>query len=108
MEHLKNLPISPEKLSDMISVKPNMVASMSFSKNENIDMTLLAFAEGEGISEEAYKGDTCYLVLEGEMTIISGENRHVLGKGDCMAVQAEELHAIEGRGSFKILQITLY
>lgn len=43
---------------------------MALSQNEHCQMTLLAFADGESVSEERYFGDTLYYILEGEMPLL--------------------------------------
>lgn len=108
MQFLKNLPETPEFLSELIQGHPGQVVSMSLSKSEHFQMTLFAFAAGENISEEAYTGDTFYYILDGEAPLwIHGDIYH-LTKGGCMAIPAGTLHAIGGDGPFKMLQITLY
>ena len=100
MDILRNLPVQqPAALRELISIQPGRVVSMALSRSEHCQMTLLAFGDGESISEERYFGDTVYYVLEGH------EVR--LGAGDCLAVPAQTTHAIGGSGPFKLLQITI-
>lgn len=108
MEHLRNLPTDQIKnLAEMIEIVPGQVVSMAMSRNEHCQMMLLAFGEGESVSEECYFGDTLYYVLEGEMPLYIDEEQYVLKTGDCMAVPAGKLHAVGGTKAFKILQMTL-
>ena len=108
MEHLKNLPSDQvAALAQMVTIQPGRVVSMALSRNEHCQMTLLAFADGESVSEECYFGDTFYYVLEGEMPLQCGETAHTLHAGDCIAVPANTLHAIGGSSPFKLLQITV-
>ena len=51
-------------------------------------MTLLAFGDGESISEECYFGDTLYYILEGALYVSAGEDSRCLQTGDCLAVPA--------------------
>ena len=108
MQYLRNLPTDRvDNLSQMIAIQPGRVVSMALSRSEHCQMTVLAFADGESVSEECYFGDTVYYVLEGEMPLLIGEKQHRLQTGDCMAVPANTLHAIGGSHPFKLLQITL-
>lgn len=108
MELLRNLPTdSPALLSKMIAVQPGRVVSMSLSRSTHCSLTLLAFADSESVSEEAYDGDTLYWVLEGTMPLREGGREHMLHAGECIAVPARTLHAVGGAGSFKLLQMTL-
>ena len=68
MEFLRNLPVDhPEELAKLIEIRPGRVVSMALSRSERCQMTLLAFGDGESVSEERYFGDTLYYVLEGSM-----------------------------------------
>lgn len=108
MAHFRNLPTeAPQNLASLITPKQNQVISMALSKSDNFQMALFTFADKETVSEEAYNGDTIYLIVEGE-TIISEEQReHHLKYGDVLCIPEGVLHAIGGKGSFKVLQITI-
>ena len=108
MDTLRNLPLeTPQPLADLIAIQPGSVVSMALSRSDHCQMTLLAFAEGEGVSEERYFGDTLYLVLEGAMTLPPPAPRHTPPRGGRLLTPAATRHAIGGAGPFKILQITL-
>ena len=108
MEYLRNLPVDHiECLSGMIDIRPGRVVSMALSRSEHCQMTLLAFADGESVSQEQYFGDTMYYVLEGEMPLVIDETEYLLHAGDCMSVPAGVFHAIGGDKPFKLLQITV-
>ncbi len=108
MESLRNLPTEhAEALAQMVSIRPGRVVSMAFSQNEHCQMTILAFADGESVSEERYFGDTFYYVLEGEMPLKLDGKTERLTAGDCIAVPAGTLHAVGGTQPFKVLQITI-
>lgn len=108
MHNFRNLPTKgAENLAQMVSIQPGRVVSMAFSQNERCQMTLLAFADGESVSEECYFGDTFYYVLEGEMLLQLDGKTECLRAGDCIAVPAGTLHAVGGTGPFKVLQITI-
>lgn len=108
MQQIKNLSAGQvETLAELVAIQPGRVVSMALSRNENCQMTLLAFADGESVSEECYFGDTFYYVLEGEMPVKMDGQTVLLKPGDCMAVPANTLHAVGGSSPFKLLQITL-
>ncbi|MEQ2442488.1 cupin domain-containing protein [Pseudoflavonifractor intestinihominis] len=108
MDALRNLPTQqPEQLAQLIQIQPGRVVSMSMSRQENCQMTLLAFGDGESVSEERYFGDTLYYVLEGELhLVLEGVSRRLCA-GDCLAVPAGEPHEVAAPGGCKLLQITL-
>ena len=70
-------------------------------------MTLLAFGDGESISEECYFGDTLYYILEGALYVSVGEDSRCLQTGDCLEVPAHTPHAVVAPDGCKLLQITL-
>ena len=108
MEVLRNLPTGePEQLAGLITVQPGRVVSMAMSRSQHCQMTLLAFGDGESVSEERYFGDPLYYVLEGSMPLRMESGERTLTAGQCLAVPAGVSHAVGGGGSFKLLQITL-
>lgn len=108
MNKLRNLPIENAKqLADLIQVRPHQVISMALSRSDYMQMTLFAFAEGESASEEAYFGDTLYYSVEGVIQIILKEERKELLPGQLIMIPSGVLHAVQGIGQFKMLQITV-
>lgn len=107
MNIFTNLPVIPYDLASLIEAQPHTVASKSICNHPSVEMTLFAFAEGEGISELTYFGDTMYIVLDGEMTIDEEGQHYTLKKGESLFVPSGTLHAIKENGSFKMLQLTI-
>ena len=98
----------PVNLGDIISCRPGQVSSMGLSEaGSTCDMTLLAFADGESVSEEVYLSDVMYVALEGQPAVVLPDMRVALAAGQVLAVPAGMLHAVEGDGPFKILQIAV-
>lgn len=107
---LRNLPVeSAQALSDLISIRAGQVSSMALTRGESFDMTLLAFASGESVSEEEYFGDVLYFVVEGTAQVVLPESRITVAAGEVLKVDAHVLHAVEPANSdgFKLLQINL-
>lgn len=105
---LRNLPEkTAEKLNSLVQAKPHQVVSMSLSKSENADITLLAFADGEDLSDEVYPRDTLYLVVEGSMSVVMQDGSVSLGAGEVLKVPAGKVHRLSAEKSFKIMQISL-
>ena len=74
MDFLRNLPTQqPQQLTQLIQIQPGRVVSMAMSRQEHCQMTLLAFGDGESISEECYFGDTLYYILEGALYVSVGD-----------------------------------
>ena len=78
MDFLRNLPTQqPQQLTQLIQIQPGRVVSMAMSRQEHCQMTLLAFGDGESISEECYFGDTLYYILEGRFMSLWGRTAAV-------------------------------
>lgn len=99
----RNLPQdNAAQLADLITVRAGQVSSMALTRiGDPIGATLLAFAEGENVSEEAYPGDALYYLVEGEAQI----NGHAMVAGDVLMVPGGTLHAVNPAGAAKLLQI---
>ena len=106
---LRNLPLEEAfTLAEKITCRPGQVSSMGLTTfGSTCDMTLLAFAEGESVSEETYAADVLYVALEGQPTIVFPDKRVAIPAGQMLVVPAGVLHAVEGLGAFKILQIAV-
>lgn len=106
---LRNLPIdAPASLAGLIDVHPHQVSSMSLSRSGDASITLLAFAPGEGVSEEAYSGDTLYYLVEGRAQVLLPEGAVDIAVGEVLRVPAGVLHGIGNVGcGFKLLQVTV-
>ncbi|WP_302946546.1 cupin domain-containing protein [Ruthenibacterium lactatiformans] len=108
MDFLRNLPTQqPQQLTQLIQIQPGRVVSMAMSRQEHCQMTLLAFGDGESVSEECYFGDTLYYILEGALDVSAGEDSYCLQTGDCLVVPAHTAHAVVAPDGCKLLQITL-
>lgn len=108
MSALRNLPaVHPQAFASLIDIRPNRVVSMSLSRSKHGSIMLLAFAEGEFVSEEVYPGDTLYQVLEGEMPLTMNGSTLLLNAGEVLLVPAGVSHAIGGTSAFKVMQLTL-
>ena len=108
---LRNLPTDvAASLAQMIDIRPGQVSSMALTRNAGFDLTLLAFASGESVSEEEYFGDVLYYLVEGAACVVLPESRIVLETGQVLRVPAHVEHAVEDAGGegFKLLQLNAH
>ena len=99
---LRNLPTdAAANLAQLIDIRPGQVSSMALTRNAGFDLTLLAFAPGESVSEEEYFGDVLYYLAD---------SRIALEAGQVLRVPAHVEHAVEGANSegFKLLQLNTH
>lgn len=107
---LRNLPTDcAYPLCDLLHIQPEVVSSMSLTRNAGADITLLAFGAGESVSEERYFGDTLYYVLEGAAEITLQDSACPIQAGEVFKVEAGVEHGVQGVDgcAFKLLQITV-
>ncbi len=107
----RNLPTeAAEPLASLIDARPGQVSSMSLTRvGDALGATLLAFSEGESVSEERYPGDALYYLVEGAAQIRFAEDGRavVMTTGDILRVPAGVEHAVEPTCATKILQLVL-
>lgn len=103
----RNLPTdAAAPLASLVNAKPGTVSSMALTRlGDPIGATLLAFAEGESVSDETYPGDTLYYLVEGLADIVLPNGPATMRTGDVLRVPAGTMHAVEPRIATKLLQI---
>ena len=103
----RNLPTEEAvPLASLISSRPGQVSSMALTRlGDPIGATLLAFSEGESVSEERYPGDTMYYLVEGKAQIRFADHSIAMAAGDVLRVPADVEHAVEPTCATKLLQI---
>ncbi|WP_321971064.1 cupin domain-containing protein [Paratractidigestivibacter sp.] len=103
----RNLPTeAAAPLASLIDARPGQVSSMALTRlGDPIGATLLAFSEGESVSEERYPGDTLYYLVEGAAQIRFADHSVAMTTGDVLRVPADVEHAVEPTCATKLLQI---
>ncbi len=105
MEYLRKLPDNPFVIKDLVKYQKGMVVSRCITTGEHYSVIVLALDSGESISDEAYPRDTLYFCLDGNMLVCIDGEKVSVEEGNSYAVKANKLHAIEGKGRFKVLQL---
>lgn len=90
-------------LADMISYQPGSVVSRKILGRKGGNVTLFAFAEGEGLTEHTSPYEALVLVLDGQAEIRIGGETHVVGSGESILLPATVPHALDARVRFKML-----
>ena len=105
---MKNLPTDhAAPLSILAVCKPGQVSSRQFTTSSAANALLLAFGEGESVSEETYPGDTLYLGVEGAALVSLPDRDERVPAGSALMVPAGVPHAVSGEGAFKIFQLNV-
>lgn len=93
----------PQSLADLVDYQPESVVSRVLLRNDGGVVTLFAFADGEGLTEHMTPHDATVQVLEGEVAITIGEDRHTVRAGEILHLPAAVPHALHGGVPFKML-----
>ncbi len=91
------------RLNELIDYQEGSVVSRTILDKETGTVTLFAFAEGEGLSEHTAPFDAMVHLLEGEADITISGQTHRVGKGETIIMPADEPHALQAVGKFKML-----
>lgn len=97
----------PFLFASVIEARPRQVASLNLWRSGASQVTVFAFAAGEGISREVLEEDRLYIVVEGEMRADMDGGRHPLRSGECVYVPAHMEHSLDAVASCKALIITV-
>lgn len=90
-------------LADMVSYQPGSVVSRKVLGRKGGNVTLFAFAEGEGLTEHTSPYDALVLVLDGQAEIRIGGVKYTVGSGESIVLPARVPHALDARVPFKML-----
>lgn len=88
---------------DSINYQDGSVVSKEIIKKPTGNVTLFAFAEGQGLSEHTAPFDALIYIVDGTAEIkISGET-HTVNQGQMIIVPANKPHELKAIGKFKMI-----
>jgi quercetin dioxygenase-like cupin family protein len=94
-------------LADQVSYQEGSVVSRKILGGKRGNVTLFAFAAGEGLTEHTSPYAALVVVLEGEASIrVGGEERSVRA-GQAITLPATVPHALDARQPFKMLLVMI-
>lgn len=94
-------------LKEMIDYQENSVVSKTVIGKKSGTVTLFAFGEGQGLSEHTAPFDALVYLIDGEAEVtISGE-AHRLREGEMIIMPANEPHALQAIGPFKMMLVMI-
>ncbi|MCM2324133.1 MAG: cupin domain-containing protein [Oligoflexia bacterium] len=99
-----NVPLAEViKLEELVSHQSGAVISKTLIKKEKGNITLFAFAEGQGLSEHTAPFDAFVQILEGEAELIIGGKSLFPKAGETVVMPAGIPHAVKAPRPFKML-----
>jgi quercetin dioxygenase-like cupin family protein len=98
---------APAVLADLVAYQEGSVVSKTLIKRDGGNVTLFAFAAGQGLSEHTAPFDAMITVLDGEAEVIIGGRAHAVAAGEMIIMPAGIPHAVSAAGPFKMMLIML-
>jgi len=95
-------------LKEQVSYMENQVVSKTLIQNQDVNMTLFAFAKNEEISSHESKGDAFILCLDGMGKITIDEETYNLIEGQTIVMPAGHPHAVFAKEQFKMLLVVTF
>ena len=91
------------RLAELATYQETAVVSRQLLKKEAGNVTLFAFAAGQGLSEHTAPFDALVHVLEGEAEVVIDKKPFWLAAGDAIVMFANRLHALRAVTAFKMV-----
>ena len=99
--------IAPEpqvlRLADLAAYQEGSVVSRQILRKDTGNVTLFAFAAGQGLSEHTAPFDALVHVLDGEADVVIAGTPHRLVGGDAIVMPANRPHALDAVTPFRML-----
>jgi quercetin dioxygenase-like cupin family protein len=96
-----------QTLADMVAYQPGSVVSRKVLGGKRGNVTLFAFAEGEGLTEHTSPYDAMVVILDGEARIRVGDTDHTVAAGETMTLPADVPHALDAASPFKMMLVMI-
>ncbi|MGD2069130.1 MAG: cupin domain-containing protein [Gemmatimonadota bacterium] len=94
-----------QNLADMVAYQPGSVVSRKILGRKKGNVTLFAFAEGEGLTEHTSPYEALVVVLDGEARILVGGESHSVAAGQTITLPPGVPHALAADVPFKMMLV---
>lgn len=91
------------KLAELAAYQETAVVSRQLLKKESGNVTLFAFAAGQGLSEHTAPFDALVHVLEGEVEVTIDRKPYKLAAGEAIVMPANRPHALRAVTAFNMV-----
>ncbi len=96
-----------QTLADMVAYQPGSVVSRKVLGGKRGNVTLFAFAEGEGLTEHTSPYAALVVVLDGVARIRIGGAAHTVAAGEALTLPAGVPHALDADQPFKMMLVMI-
>lgn len=90
-------------MENSIEYSSGGVVSKQVIKKQSGNVTLFSFDKDQGLTEHTSPFDAMVHILDGEAEIRINGNPHILKKGDCIIMPANQPHALHAVEPFKMV-----
>lgn len=94
-------------LADLVTYQPGSVVSRKVLGAKRGNVTLFAFAEGEGLTEHTSPYAALVVVLDGQADIQVGGDRFTVAAGETITLPPGIPHALDAGEPFKMMLVMI-
>ncbi|MCB0284206.1 MAG: cupin domain-containing protein [Calditrichaeota bacterium] len=94
-------------LNELAQYQDGSVVSKALLAKKGGNITLFAFAKGEGLSEHTAPFDAFVHILDGKTEITISGKEYILNAGEMIIMPANEPHALKAIEAFKMLLVMI-
>lgn len=94
-------------LADLVAYQSGSVVSRKVLGRKRGNVTLFAFAEGEGLTEHTSPYEALVVVLDGEAEVRVAGDRYMVAKGESITLPPDVPHALDARVPFKMMLVMI-
>lgn len=94
-------------LGSHVDYADGSIVSKTLLKKETANITLFAFAQGQGLSEHTAPFDAVVHILDGEAEITIGGQPQTVAAGEMVIMPANVSHALQAKEKFKMLLVMI-
>lgn len=96
------------ELKDQIDYEKGGIASISLTRSNKVNITLLAIDEGQGLATHSADGDALATILEGEVEITVDGIPHHLHAGESILMPIHIPHSLKAITRFKFFLTVVF
>lgn len=96
-----------QTLAEMVAYQPGSVVSRKVLGGRRGNVTLFAFAEGEGLTEHTSPYAALVVVLDGGARIRIGGAAYTVAAGETLTLPAGVPHALDAEQAFKMMLVMI-
>ena len=98
---------APFSLGGQVEYEKGKVASRTLAKQPGVNMTLMAFDAGEGVSTHSAPGDAMAYILDGTAEITIDGKAGTASAGEAVVMPSGIPHAVRAVTAFKMLLVVV-